>query len=87
MGKTYRIGVYEFGSFRSPGKPCLVKYFKWLLEVVKGQRAGKVNCVFRPDDKGHIGSPKGTVLFGRGLARTLTPSLFTMTQRFTLMKW
>ena len=22
-------------------KPCLVKYFKWLLKVIRGQRAGK----------------------------------------------
>ena len=31
----------RFITFGSPGKPCLVKYFKWLLKVIKGQRAGK----------------------------------------------
>ena len=37
--------------FRSPGKPCLVKYFKWLLKVIQGQRAVE----------GHFRCPKGTV--------------------------
>jgi len=36
-----------------------VKYFKWLLKVIKGQRA---HFVLRPAHKGHIGSPKP---FGR----------------------
>jgi len=31
----------RFITFGSPGKPCLVKYFKWLLRFVKEQRVGK----------------------------------------------
>lgn len=33
----------RFILFRSPVKPCLVKYFKWVLKLSKGkgQRAGK----------------------------------------------
>ena len=58
----------RFITLRSPRKPCLAKYFKWLLKVIKGQRA---HFASRPDHKGHIGSPKGTVPSGRGLARTL----------------
>jgi len=39
----------RFITFRSPGKPFLVKYLKWLLKVIKGQRVAS-----RPDHKGYI---------------------------------
>jgi len=52
----------RFITFRSPGKPCLVKYFKWLLKVIKGQMAGQGhNFASGPDHKEHIRSPKATV--------------------------
>jgi len=66
----------RFIIFRNPGKPCLIKYFKWLLQVIKGKGLAKGTFCFRPDHKGHIGSPKSTVPFGKGLARTLVSSSF-----------
>ena len=53
-----------------PVKPHPVYYFKWLLKVIKGQRA---HFWFRLDPKGHIGSPKGIVPFSRGLVRDTAP--------------
>ena len=38
--------LMRFMIFGSPGKPCLVKCFKWLLKVIKGQRAGKGHILF-----------------------------------------
>jgi len=32
--------------FRSPGKPCLVKYFKWLLKVIKSEGLAKDTLIF-----------------------------------------
>jgi len=61
----------KFIMFRSPRKSCLVKYFKRL--TAKRQRAGKGHILFS-DQTTHIGSPKGTVPLGRGLARTLALS-------------
>ena len=55
----------EIHDIRKLRKPCLVKYFKWLLKVMGWQRA---RFVFRPDHRGHFGSPKGLV--EGGLART-----------------
>ena len=47
-------------------QPCLVKYFKWLLKVM----AGKGHTLFSDQTtEGTFGSPKGTVPFGRGLAK------------------
>ena len=52
----------RFISLRSPVKPCLVKYFKWLLKVMKkGKGLAKANLVFRPDHGRLIRIPKGTV--------------------------
>ena len=31
----------RFITFGSQAKPCQVKYLKWLLKVIEGQRAGK----------------------------------------------
>jgi len=56
----------RFITFRSPVKPCLVKYFKWLL------KAGKGHILFIPATKGileaqrALGEPSS-----RGLVRTL----------------
>jgi len=61
----------RFITFRSPGKPCLVKYFKWLLKVMEGQKAGKGHILLLDQPLRHIRSPKGTVPSGRGPARTL----------------
>ena len=61
----------RFIACRSPVKPCLIKYFKWLLKVTKGQKLGEGYIVFRPDHEGHIRSPKGTVPFSCGLVRTM----------------
>ena len=41
----------RFITLGGPVKPCLVKYFKWLLKLIEGQRA---HFVFRTDHKGHI---------------------------------
>jgi len=42
-----------------------------LQVVAKGQRGGKGHILLSDQTtKGHIGSPKGTVSFSRGLART-----------------
>ena len=32
--------------FRSPVKPCLVKYFKWLLKVIKSEGLAKGTLIF-----------------------------------------
>ena len=32
--------------FRSPVKPCLVKYFKWLLKVIKSKGLAKGTLIF-----------------------------------------
>ena len=60
----------RFITLRSPVKNS-VKYFKWLLKVVKGFAKGwqRTYFVFRPDHKGHIGSLK------RDPVRTLLHSL------------
>ena len=50
----------RFIAFGSLGKPCLVKYFKWLLIVIKGQGLARAHFAYRPDHKGHIRSSKGT---------------------------
>ena len=42
-----------------------------VTKVIEEQRAGKGHIFVRPDRKGRIGSPKGTVPFVRGLVRTL----------------
>ena len=61
-------------TLRSPGKPCLVKCFKWWLKVIKEQRAGNGHIMFLDQTtNGTIGSLKGTMPFGRGLVRTLLP--------------
>jgi len=57
----------RFITLKSPVISCLVKCFKWLLKLNKGQRSGKghVNFVFRLSPT--IRSPKGPVPFSRGL--------------------
>ena len=64
----------RFITCRSAVKPRLVKYFKWLLKVTKGWQS--VHSAFRPVHKGHIRSPKGTVPFGSGIARTVVINRF-----------
>ena len=44
---------------------------KFSLESNQRVEAEAAHCAFRPDHKGHVRSPKGTVPFRRGLARTL----------------
>ena len=63
----------KFLTLRSSVKPCLLKYLKWLLKVVKGQRAGKGHILFldQTNHKWHIRSSKGKVPFSGGLERTL----------------
>ena len=55
----------RFITFGSPGKPCLVKYFKWLLTAIKGQELAK------DQTKRAYLKPKGPVPSGRGPVRTL----------------
>ena len=50
----------RFITSRSPVKPCLVKYFKWLLKVVK-EFAKEL--------------PKGTFCFQTSLQRAQFPSV------------
>jgi len=38
--------IMRFIILKSPVKPCPVKYFKWLLKVIKEQRAGKGYILF-----------------------------------------
>jgi len=46
-------------------------------QVFQGHRAGKVFILlFDQSTKGHIRSPKGTVPFGSGLARTVVINRF-----------
>jgi len=45
----------EIHTVEKPVKRCLVKYFKWLPNVFKGQRAAKwQDLFFRPNHKGYI---------------------------------
>jgi len=68
----------RFITYLSPVKPCLVKYFKWLLKGSKSKGLAKAHFVYT-SHKGYIGSPKGTVPSrepsrepsSRGLVRTL----------------
>jgi len=50
--------------------------FQVVAMVIKGHRAA--HFVLRPDHKGHIGSPKGTVPFGRGPASSLMLSYYPL---------
>ena len=65
--------IMRFITFRSPVKPCLVKYFKWLLKVIKEHRAGK--GTFRPATMGRLEAQRPLFPPGdpssRGLGRTL----------------
>jgi len=38
--------IMRFITSEASLKPCLVKYFKWLLKVIKGKRAGKEHILF-----------------------------------------
>jgi len=44
----------RFIILKSPLKPCPVKYFKWLLKVIKEEALAKGIFCFRQDHKGHI---------------------------------
>ena len=56
----------RFIILRSPVKPCLVKYSSGCFNVVKGQRVvAKGSFIVRPDTKGTLEAPKGTMPFGR----------------------
>jgi len=60
-----------FITFWSPGKPCLVKYFKWLLRVIQEAKAGKGHIVLLDQTTNALRSPKGRVPSLRVLGRTL----------------
>jgi len=51
----------RFIKLGSPVKPCLVKWFKWLLKILKAMSWQRAYFVLGQSTKG---IPKGTVPFG-----------------------